>query len=808
MSKSMLKKRILPWFMIVLAALAVLAASYEDEDIQLRKINEALERFSIIYPQQKVYLHLDKQEYNGGEMMWIKAYIVNGLTHLPDTISTNLYVEVISPVKTRVEIKRFQMDHGFGIGDFNLSDTLAEGLYQVRAYTNWMQNFDEAFFFQQNFPLSNPSYSRLISPKEARNNKKEIHNLDKKSKEIDLQFMPEGGVLVNGLESTVGFKAVNELGKGMDLKGSIVDETGKEITEFSSFNKGMGRFILTPQKGKKYFAISGTGSEQVKVALPAAMETGLVMHVENESGTISITLQKSKPLSGDRSANDVVLVGQIGGKLYFNRRIQMQETQKSIRIEKGIFPSGIMQITAFSGRGMPLAERLVFINRLDDMKIGLTATDTLVNDIKKIRLEVKVTDKEERPLQANLSLAVTREKTTSLPVSSDNIVSHLLLTSDLTGYVEDPGEYFTDHSPVHQQGLDNIMLINGWRRFDWAKILAGEFPKIEYHEERGIAVYGQITLDFFNIALKNCKVQMTILNSFNDVFTQYTNDKGYFLFDNLVYYDTVSVKIEAWRQSGRRNLQILLPDEKPNEVNKFQGDFSLITYSNRDNKAYRIERYEETKQAMIKAREEEKNENKLHDIYSEPDFVLHSEDFPKGSRSVLDVMKGRIPGVNIYGNQIVIRGPNSLMGSNQPLFLIDGVPTRDVESINSIPVDEIDRIEVLKGPSSAIYGMRGANGVIAIYTKRGEFMKRGVIEFSMLGYNTPRKFYQPRYMPENEPPSNYTVFWEPVIITDENGTASVLMDKPSINGDYRFIIEGISYMGHVGSLNEIVDNEQ
>jgi TonB-dependent SusC/RagA subfamily outer membrane receptor len=407
-----------------------------------------------------------------------------------------------------------------------------------------------------------------------------------------------------------------------------------------------------------------------------------------------------------------------------------------------------------------------------------------------------------------MSLSVTREKSAIPSVNNDNIVSSLLLSSDLKGFIEDPYEYFVDNTPFHQEALDNLMLTNGWRRFDWAKILAGIYPQIKYHEERGIAIYGQITFDFFNIPLKNCKVQLSILSSYNDVFTQNTSEKGYFLFENMVYYDTVKVKIEAWRQSGRRNLLIVLPAEKINEIKKFQGEYSLVTQSERDNKAYRIEKYEETRTALEKEqKDEEENSNELHGIYKEPDFVLPSSQFPKGSRDIVEVMRGRIPGVNVYGDKIIIRGPNTLMGSNQPLFLIDGVPTRDIEDIRAIPVEEIDRVEVLKGPSAAIYGMRGANGVIAVYTKRGQFMKRGVLEFEMLGYSTPRNFYQPKYSPETEPESNYTIYWQPVILTDSTGTASVLLDKPTIKGDYRFTVEGVSYLGHVGVLNQIINNE-
>jgi TonB-dependent SusC/RagA subfamily outer membrane receptor len=797
------------WLSLTFAVVFFAATGFGDEDLQLRKIGEAIEKFTILYPQQKVYLHLDKAGYIGGDMIWVKAYVLNGLNHLPDTLSTNLYVELISPSQTRVEIKRFQLYRGFGIGDFQLSDTLPEGLYQIRAFTSWMQNFDEGFYFNKNFPLVNPLYSKRISPKQARVNQKELNNREKMADQIDLQFMPEGGVLVDDLSSTVGFKAINQLGMGVDVSGNIVDDKGNVITSFASFFKGIGKFIFTPQKGKKYVAVVKTGNNEMRYPLPKPIEIGLVMHVENSAKNLTVTLQANKPSTNDRTANEVILVGQIGGKIYYRQSVQLENNAREVVVNKSYFPSGIMQLTAFSGRGMPLAERLIFNNRLDYMKIRMTASDTLVDEGNKLLLSFSVTDQANNPLPANMSLSVTREKSTMPRINSDNIISHLLVTSDLKGFVEDPYEYFADNSPFHQQALDNLMLTNGWRRFDWAKILSGIYPEIKYHEERGIAIYGQITYDFFNIPVKNCKVQLSILSSYNDVFTQYTNDKGYFMFENLSYFDTVKVKIEAWRPNGRRNVQIDLPDDKVNEIRGFQGDYSLVTASERDNKAYRIERFTETKEALDKEQKrlKEENNNQLHDIYNEPDYVLHSSDIPKGSRDIVEVMKGRIPGVNIYGDQIIIRGPNSLTSSMQPLFLIDGVPTRDIGAIRAIPVDEIDRVEVLKGPSAAIYGMRGSNGVIAIYTKRGQFMKRGVIEFDMLGYSTPRNFYQPKYTPENEPQTNYTILWQPLLITNSGGTTSILLDKPAVKGDYRFVVEGVSYMGHVGMLDEVVNNE-
>jgi len=787
----------------------ILAAGITDEDARYRKIKDALNKFTIVYTQQKVYLHTDKSSYNSGDKIWIKAYLINVMNHQPDTLSTNLYVELIGPTLSRVEIKRFQMFRGFGIGDFTLSDTLAEGLYQLRAYTNWMTNFGEEFFFTKNFPLTNPSYSRRISPKQARVNQKELENRDKVSGDIDIQFMPEGGELVEGLESTVAFKAINPLGKGVDVSGHIVDEKGNRVTQFSSSFKGIGRFMLTPDAGRHYFAEVNDGGQDVRKVLPTALKAGLVMHAEINPQNVTVTLRSNKPHSNDRTANEVILVGQTGGRIYYHSILTLEKGMVQAVINKSLFPSGVIHLTAFSGRGLPLAERLMYNTRNDRMKISLSASDTATDQGTKTLVSLSVRDQLNMPLLANLSLAMTREKGTQLPVNRDNILSYLLLSSELTGFIEDPYAYFMEKSPSMQLALDNLMLTHGWRRFDWAKILQGEYPEISHHEERGIAVYGKITREFFNIPLKNSKVQLSILSSFNDVFTQNTTEKGFFLFDNMVYYDTISVKIEAWRANGRRNLIIVVSEDEKMAVSRFQGDYTLITQSDRDPKAYRSKKFAESQEAYEREQErlEEEKKDQLHGLYLEPDQVLRSTDFPKGNMNVIDVIKGRVPGVNIYGDQVIIRGPNTIMGETQPLFLIDGMPTRDIEAVKAIPIEDVERIEILKGPGTAIYGMRGANGIIAVYTKRGHYAIRGVIEFDMLGYNTPRVFYQPKYLPDNEPETTYTLCWLPVMITDQSGMARFIMDKPGVPGDYRFVVEGISYDGHVGLLDVVISNE-
>jgi len=317
-----------------------------------------------------------------------------------------------------------------------------------------------------------------------------------------------------------------------------------------------------------------------------------------------------------------------------------------------------------------------------------------------------------------------------------------------------------------------------------------------------------ITSELFSVPLKDCKVQLTVKEAFNDVFIQQSDARGIFVFDNLIYYDTINVKIEAWRPSGRRNLVIIVPDDQHPEVTKLQGEPVLTTVSERDNKAFRREKlykgklaYEE-EQRRIAAQDS----NKLHGIHGQPDYVLRSEDIPYGYRDALQVLQGRVPGVVVNGNNVYIRGISTIYGNTQPLFLIDNIPVSDVNAVLSIPVEDIERIEIIKGPGSSIYGVRGGNGVIAIYTKRGQFMKKGIIEFQMLGYHYPRKFYQPVFTPENKPEKLTTIMWQPVIETNKEGKATVLLKKPLIEGNFRIIAEGISYEGNPGYVNITFEN--
>ena len=87
-------------------------------------------------------------------------------------------------------------------------------------------------------------------------------------------------------------------------------------------------------------------------------------------------------------------------------------------------------------------------------------------------------------------------------------------------------------------------------------------------------------------------------------------------------------------------------------------------------------------------------------------------------RNIYEMIRGKVPGVSVEGTNVYIRGASSVNGSNEALFVVDGSPVTS-SSIAYISPNEVASISVLKGSSAAIYGTRGANGVILINTKSG-----------------------------------------------------------------------------------------
>lgn len=199
------------------------------------------EKGSILY--EKVYLHVDRQYYSPGDYLWFKVYHLWGLTHRPMPGYKNVFVQLVAE-NGKVHAERIVLSRNGTIdGDILVTDSIPDGEYALRAFTRYLENFDEESHFHKKIYISKVKNSLELdfAPKQI-------------EPKIDVAFLPEGGNLVLNALNYVAFKAIDETGKGIPVSGRIVDQNDSLVTTFSASYLGMGKFMLMPLEGKTYYA--------------------------------------------------------------------------------------------------------------------------------------------------------------------------------------------------------------------------------------------------------------------------------------------------------------------------------------------------------------------------------------------------------------------------------------------------------------------------------------------------------------------------------------------------------------------------
>lgn len=196
-----------------------------------------------------MFLHTSKDKFAIGENLWYKAYVVLGAHHHYSLASKVLHVDLVDDNNNIVISQTCKLEEGQGQGHIKLLNNMPAGDYQLRAYTNWMRNFDNDFFFTKKIKLFNRS-----------NSENPVYNNQEK---IDLQFFPEGGHAVTGINGKITFKAIGGDGLGRKVNGVINNSKGESIVAISSMYQGMGYFSLKPELGEKYEAILMMGLNMI-----------------------------------------------------------------------------------------------------------------------------------------------------------------------------------------------------------------------------------------------------------------------------------------------------------------------------------------------------------------------------------------------------------------------------------------------------------------------------------------------------------------------------------------------------------------
>lgn len=491
---------------IMLAALGVSAGSLDD-------IRAALEESSVSQVQEKVYIHTDNTCYFVGDTLWYKAYVVRADNMQPTDMSRILYVELLSPDGLLVERQHIVVSpSGYTCGQFELKDSLYSGYYELRAYTRWMLNFnvshhrysihDTWLFYSKQmaadyFRMWDGLYSRVLpiysKPEndgdyDARRMYQRPKTRLPKVKKDNLQvtFFPEGGHLIDGVENRVAFEATDQHGAAVSIKGVIEGSGAGSTTEIKTDYMGRGSFLVTPN-GKRLKARFNFRGKDYTISLPKAESKGMAMRIDGSSVVL-----RAKGLPGDK---DYGLSVMCRGRLVHFSKIGLRGTEAmtttEVRLPLDDMPTGVNDVTVFDDDGRIWADRLCFVNHHDMDKPNVSApimrTKTYA-PYEKIELPVECQGVTE-PTVFSLSI---RDTNTDEPTYDDgNIMTDLLLSSELKGFIASPAHYFERDDEQHRHHLDLLMMVQGWRKYKWEE-MADTARQMRYQPEKTLTVEGTV----------------------------------------------------------------------------------------------------------------------------------------------------------------------------------------------------------------------------------------------------------------------------------------------------------------------------
>ena len=774
-----------------------------------QNLEDNLQVYAHNFTEERIYLHYDKSVYAQGETIWFKAYLMR--TIFPADESKTVYIDWTDPNGKLLLHTIAPVQDGTSAGQFDIPQNYKGQYIHVHAYTKWMLNFDSSFLYNKDLKVLSDS---ITFPSD-------------KTIKPELVFFPEGGNLVAGVNNKIAFKANDQFGRPIKIKGEVKRANGEVVEPLNEIHDGMGYFYVVPKEDEKFTAFweDEKGTKHT-TELPAVQNSGVSLQVAL-AGTKRNFLVTVSPESL-ASLSTVHILGTEYQQPVFNITKEVKGGLVGGIIPTETLPSGILTITVFDNNWKPLAERITFVNNHDyDFEPTMTVKHWGLNKRARNEIEIEVPDS----LSASLSVAVTDAAIGE--DSGNNIISRLLLTSELKGKVNDPAYYFSNKSDSVMQQLDLVMLTNGWRRVDWQKLVAGEFPEIKYPKD---TTYLSISGKIYGASPTQLELakHITLLvnkkNAGTQIFSVPVQPDGSFTDPSLILFDTAKIYYQLGKNNGLGDVtvQFLVNKLSPFTNNakatgiyfNHAADTTGYDYHVHLNDAQQreLEYYKGKVLATVTVKGkstspiEEMDKRYTSGLFSGGDaheFNLLADPFSHTSMDIFQYLQGKVAGLQIN----TATNPPSLSwrGGSPQLYLDEMQTTADL--ISTLPVSDIAYVKVFPPPFMGGAG-GGSGGAIAIYSRKGGDEKeepgKGLSNNIVSGYTLIRQFYSPDYdtfSPENEKKDlRTTLYWNPTVVTNP-GHNKVLLKfyNNDITESFRVIIEGMTKDGRLAHVEQMME---
>lgn len=628
--------------------------------------------------------------------------------------------------------------------------------------------------------------------------------------DFDVKFFPEGGALINIPHQNVAFKAQGADGFSKEIEGFLFNSKGDTLTNFRSEHNGMGIFTMNPVNNETYYVTVRTNDSITKrFDLPAIEPKGISIAMSHYKQEIRYEIQKTEATEWPQK---LFLLAHTRGKLAILQPINPKRTFG--KMNDSLFTEGITHFMLIDEQGNALSERLIFVPDHKPNQWQITTDQPTYGKREKVSLQIAAKDSEGNPVEGTFSVSITDRKSIQPDSLADNILSNLLLTSDLKGYVEDPAFYFLNQDARTLRSIDYLMMTHGWRRHKMENVLRTPSLNFTNYIEKGQTISGRI-MGFFGANVKKGPI-CVLAPKYNIIATTETDEKGQFIV-NTSFRDSTTFLVQARTKKGFAGVDILMdPPQYPvathkapyfNGATTFMEDYLMNTrdqyYMEGGMCVYNL------KEVTVTAKRERPSSKSIYTGGINTYTV--EEDRLQGYGQTAFDAASRLPSVTITnGSEIHIRN-----NSEPAIIVIDDIVYEDASDIlKDIQVSDMSSISLLRGADAVILGPRASGGAVVITLKDPRNLParpaQGIITYTPLGYSESVEFYHPTYdTPEkkNAQRSDFrsTVYWNPELRLDAEGKATIEYYTPDSTAPEDIIIEGVDKNGKVCRILQTIN---
>lgn len=730
---------------------------------------------------EKLYLHVDRTCFTAGETLWFNGYLESASGVSPGT-SSFIYAELLDAAgKSVCRVKIRKSGNSFP-GRIELPEDLRAGEYTLRAYSLWQLNRPCEYMFNQRITIVDKSGTKTKrSPSLAA---------------VDVSFYPEGGRYFANGRAVVGFKAMDRNGRGVELAGRLVDESGKVLSDVVSVHDGMGSVSFFPLSGNSYYIEVADGQ---RFKLPDCSESGASLSVlaRRERYVITVTGSGAGPCTlyirnavGIRAVASVNVSGAPG----------------SVLLEASALRYGINHAVLVDEGGHIVSDRPFFVglSRPEGAVCSLARGAESAYGGRSYMLSLK--DADGQPLAGECSVSVIRAPLGQY-VQDEGIVSYMALSSEIRGRINEPSWYFDAEVPLAEReaALDLLMMIQGWTYYDLPVIAdpAGVVDLKVREREQVQSIKGRITR---TVSSKNPSQYMfyAFIPKINYTAFMNVEEGSRFILDSLDLPENSPVLIKVMRSGFGLDYcpewdgETFAPEFRyprlppPVEFGSEEAD-SLFDFA--------AAKTDTLEAAVVSA----EFDAAYSDIFDGRTETSQTYEFFK-DRSLVDYIRYRMPYFSYNGQTMVntrfiaslttasgmeeASGDEESSSGQEVKLLVDGL-LQDWDTYDTMIMDNVASISISQ-TSNAFYSSPG--GMVAITMKHGASISDIKTESSLLiihalGYQEPVRFYSPVY-DTGDPMKSNTVWWNPSVKISGGSAKLEFADMNPDDDGYVIRVEG------------------